>query len=821
MFCRLLVMMLATVLLGMTFGGCEPEAENLLQNGSFEGEWRPNQSTWKKGTATAEGEAPMQWEDVSTWSGASTRYTRIPGADGKGHAVRLEVVKAEKPSSRLQFRSALPVTVETGKAYAVRARLRSPSETVTFLEIRRPSRPHTRFWKVALRTSPEWKQYAFEAEPAESGEGRFFVWFQGEGAVEVDELSVSVLPEGRRASAQPPMPIRGVRCVRTRGDLIRHSDIIAMYQDQDIERLKRYRIDIVAWGGQLRADPKTIAKRRELIQKAHAAGVRYHAVDCALVQEGGRCMVAQGDRSSPDLKLFWQLRKDNAGTLKTLKEAGVDLTKDCVLDVDGDWQCVPWLRKRWRIPLASVYSPTAHKWFLEQMDAIGATGASALHFDEPGMGAYGVTLPSPGDFSDHAMAAFRDWLKKQPTAVWKKAGAKSLDGFDYRQFVRDHGGNAKNAPLWREFVRFQLFTTAEHVRELRDRVRKRVGKAIPLSMNANPGSWIKLPFLAVQDYMTTEVAHEAKSRKPPTDPLLVYKLGDAFRQPVATTAHGHDWYEMKTDQHPVLVSTWLAMGYALGHQPMMPYKAWVMDPVKGSDTYWATSEHYRCMAHFIKKIAPLLDGREPVAVVIVAVSCDAIEKDRTDLKGLVRKLADENTPFSMAVEGNDLLARQIKAESLAGCSAIVIASPTLLSGDAQQRVRKCAGGRPVLEYYCGPLPGCLPRPICVDGAENVWVLPRMVPGDAKAPVAVHLLNREYDPKKYAMVGKTDFTVVLDAKLFGGRKLTSATLHQPRLSAKFPSDGQVATSVPIAVKQAGGTIELKIPALELWGVVELK
>lgn len=811
---RLLVGMLLLCAITMQAHG----AEEMLRNGDFEGEWQPLDSTIDG--ATAQGQVPDGWQDVSTWSGASTRYTRVPGADGKGSAVRLELLRMDRPNALLQMRSAFDVPMQAGGVYEIRAQLRSSTSTPVELHIRQHEEPRIRFWQTVAPAGPAWREFRFMAEPIDSGSARFFVTLRQRGTVEVDSVSMTRLPDSARQMPAEPIRITGARCVRTRGDLIKHSDIIAMYQEGKAETLRKYRIDIVAWGSQLRTDEKTIAARRGLIRMAHDAGVRMHAVDCAMVQEGGRFVVSQGQRDSPNLPLFWELRKDNERTLARLADLGVDLTRDTVLDVNGDWVPVPWLAKRWRIPTASVYSPAARRWFFEQMDAIGSTGATALHFDEPAMGSYGVRHQSPGDFSDHAMAAFREWLGERPPAVWQEAGVKSLADFNYREFVLAHGGDPRSAPLWREFVRFQLLTTRDLVAELRDRVREKVGRDMPLSMNANASSWIKLPFLALQDFMTTEVPHVAGTCRPPIPPLLVYKLGDAFRQPVASTAHGHDWYLIREDERPLLVCTWLAMSYALGHHLMMPCKAWVMSPIEGSSNYRPTTDHYACMAHFIKSTARLLDHRQTISTVAVVVACDAIERDLSSLNALAARLAAANVPFSVAVEGNDLLERQVTAEDLEGCSAILLASPAFLSDETMERVRKLAGDRPVAEHFGSSLPGFLPRPIKVQGAENVWVLPRAVPGDREAPAVVHLLNRDYDPDARAMRPKGPFTVTLDARLFGGREFKTATMHQPRLLAELPADGDVTTSANVELKQDAEQIELEIPNLELWGVVEL-
>ena len=439
--CRPLPRMFMFVLAG-ALPACS--ATEMLKNGGFEATWRPLKSAYPQ--ATASGEAPAQWSDVSTWSGASTRYSRVRGAGGQGHALRLEMVKATKKGSVLQLRSEFPVKLESGKAYEVVAQLRSPTRTLVRLEIRQHQPPRIHFWQTAVRAGEQWRGYRFVAEPEDTGQARFFVLFRQVGVVEVDDLSVRELAAHERPAAQAPIEIRGARCVSTRGEVIRRSDVIAMYHEHRPEVIRKYRVDVVAWGSGLRLDEKVIAKRREQIQAARAAGVRLHAVDCALVQEGGQCIVSQGQRGSPNVRLFWQLRKDNEGTLKRLDELGVRLTDHTALAVDGAWLPVPWLRKRWRIPLASVYSPTAKRWFMEQMDAIARTGLTALHFDEPGMGAYGLLDPSPGDFSDHAMEAFREWLRQRPANVWRDAGVESLDEFSYRDFVRAKGCAPARSP---------------------------------------------------------------------------------------------------------------------------------------------------------------------------------------------------------------------------------------------------------------------------------------------------------------------------------------------------------------------------------------
>lgn len=620
---------------------------------------------------------------------------------------------------------------------------------------------------------------------------------------------------------EPGAPrIRAARCVSNTGDLIRHSDVIAMRPEPSAETYRKYCIDIVAWGAGVGFDEESAARQRRLVEVSRSAGVRLHAVDLVAVSEGSRCVISGGEIDSPKSAVYGQRQQSYDDMMKRLTELGVDLNHGSVLDIHGNWVRVPWGGPNRNLPMASVYWPAARQWYMRKMETIAATGGTILHIDEPVLGSYGLVAESPGDFSEYAIDAFREWLNERPAEIWQEAGVQSLDDFNYRDFVLSHGGDARSAPLWREFVRFQLSATADFIREMRDYLRARTGLSIPVSMNANPSTWYKLALLPVQDLMTTEVGHEAKRLGMPVTPLLVYKFGDAIGQPVVTTAHGGEWHEMFVDPHPVLVCSWLAMGYALGHQLMMPVKAWMTPRVNGSDAYRPSSDHYACVAHFVKRVKHLLDGHEAISCLGVVLGCDAIQHDVGALKMLLLRLADMNVPFNLAVEGNDLFLREVKAQDLDGCWAVLAASPDFLTVEARGRIMELAGDRPVSEYSGGDLPEFLPRPIRVEGADRVWVLPRMVPGDESAPVAVHLLNRDYDTKKRQMRSKDNFSVVFDSSLFGGRKFESAVLHQPILTAELPVDGDVDQVTPLTLEQDGDVITLTVPGLDMWGIVEM-
>ena len=103
---------------------------------------------------------------------------------------------------------------------------------------------------------------------------------------------------------------------------------------------------------------------------------------------------------------------------------------------------------------------------------------------------------------------------------------------------------------------------------------------------------------------------------------------------------------------------------------------------------------------------------------------------------------------------------------------------------------------------------------------NVWVLPRAIPGKPAAPTVLHLLNRAYDPARRDMAATGKFRILLDKRLFGGAVFKRARMYQPRLLQKLPQDDEVVTSTPLHLAQSAESIELTIPDVKLWGIVEL-
>jgi hypothetical protein len=89
------------------------------------------------------------------------------------------------------------------------------------------------------------------------------------------------------------------------------------------------------------------------------------------------------------------------------------------------------------------------------------------------------------------------------------------------------------------------------------------------------------------------------------------------------------------------------------------------------------------------------------------------------------------------------------------------------------------------------------------------VAPRAIPEDGKAPIVIHLLNRQYDGQNDAIVPQRNFTLRLRRDLLNTRSFAKATLHAPRSEAAkltVTSDDDYAT--------------VQIPSLSFWSLLEL-
>jgi hypothetical protein len=571
---------------------------------------------------------------------------------------------------------------------------------------------------------------------------------------------------------------------------VKHSDVVFMgAKSGDI--YDAYGATMVSWGGGAGSeDPKAVEQFRQRVKEAHDRGMRYSA----------------------------------GLAFRTAFARMIDFDEANFMDsvcrtLDGEPIKVPWLwdhtHKGHPAYWFCTNAPGYRAYLKHQTDLATLVDVEGLHIDDYN-GTAGTEWQG-GCFCPHCMAAFREYLKANvPAAKLTELGIASLEDFDYGEWLRARGTTVdqyrrtvdSTLPLGREFLTFQYRAAAEWVGEIRAYAEERLGHPLMLSVNSSASGPKALVIASKLTYFCGEVGHQAASLKVPDEPIFVFKLGEALGKPQVCTASGQDWAYIMANNKPGLVRTWIAQSYAFGHQLMAPHRQWAYTQEKGTHWYESKPEDYAYLYQFVRAHADLLDGYEPVAAVGLVYSNAAFRANKNQARGACFALAHANVPFRLLIAGDDWLEDRLTAEDLAGLKAIVATDPLMLDA-AQQAVLDGAKERIVIWPDEAKLNQLVPQQIAVEGAENITVLPRAVPGDGSRPFVAHLLNGNYDGDTDGMVKQANVRLTL-AKSLLGRPVTKATLYAPQ-----------AEPVGLVVTDAGESVQVAVPELDLWGIVALE
>jgi len=562
---------------------------------------------------------------------------------------------------------------------------------------------------------------------------------------------------------------------------IRRSDVVFMYDNPD--RYEAYGCTVMGWAGH--ADPKRVAL-------AHSKGVRLYSCSVGFLTEF-------------------------AGVI----DFSPDFLDAACRDFEGKPYLVPWLwnHKHKGQPASwwCTNSPLYRRYLDQRLAETMAAKPDGLHIDDY-RGTSGSVTWLSGGFCRHSMAAFRDYLKTR-VAPEKLAqlGIVDLEHFDYREFLVAHGvtpdqykKQRASLPLAGEFLDFHVRANTDYVAQYRKHGEELRGGPLTLSVNSELGS---AQALAIAPHLSTfccEVSQQAPRLQPPTHPVAIYKLADALGRPVAATASGQDWAFIMDRKLPGLVRTWTALSYAFGQNFMAPHRQWCYTQQKGTHWYDGPTEEYAWLYQFVRQNARLFDDYEAVAPVGVVYNNAAARKGRGGIEPVCTELASQNVPFGVVIAGDDWLPYRLDAERLAQFKAVVVTDDTDLDPEQKKLLdRVDAVGRLVRWPDKKHLAELVPPPATIEGSTQVWAVPRAIPGDPKAPAVVHLLNRAYDAAKDSMIPQRDLTVRLRRDLFAGRAFSKAVLHAPK-----------AQPLPLELASAPDSITIRVPALDLWGIVEL-
>ncbi len=564
---------------------------------------------------------------------------------------------------------------------------------------------------------------------------------------------------------------------------IRRSDVVFMYDNPKV--YEAYGCTALGWSGRQEA---------EHIRKAHAAGVKRFSCSVGFLTEFRRVIDFDPNHLDAACRNF-----------------------------SGEPYTVPWLWDHKHKGKPAYWwctnSPLYRKYLFSRLEQVVKAGPDGLHVDDY-RGTSGSVTWLAGGFCKHCMAAFRKYLAANVSADRLAGlGIKDLATFDYRRFLIDRGVKAEDynrtrtrLPLMAQFHRFHVKAATDFVAEYHRRACELAGRPITLSVNSGLNDPQALAIAPHLSYFCCEVHHGASKRRPPTHPVYVYKLADGLGRPVCSTASGQDWAFIMAHNLFGLVRTWTALSYAFGHTLMAPHRQWCYTKEKGTHWYAGPTEEYAWLHRFVRSQARLLDGYEAVAPVAVVYSNAADRRRRGQIEPICVDLADANVPFRVVLAGDDWLPDyRLAAADLAKAKAVVVPKQLDLD-DAQEKIidRAKADGRLVTWPDREGLARLLPDPVAIDGATNVWALPRAAPGGPGKPAVVHLLNRNYDAKADTLIPQKQFRLRIRRDLFPGREFTTAIAHAPK-----------ARPAKLAISSNADHVIVTVGELGLWAILELK
>lgn len=332
----------------------------------------------------------------------------------------------------------------------------------------------------------------------------------------------------------------------------------------------------------------------------------------------------------------------------------------CVLDIDGNVHVPPHKRGWSNAPgVGSVFSDeylrihSAH--YIEQIDL----GATTLQRDEAWM-----ALSQGYDFSPHAIAAFRDYLKNNLSeGELRQLGIANVDAFNAADYFRSLGvpepedrGNRwfhawqQNDPVKGHYQRFLEEGTIAFYGNLRKILNRHFGRKVPFSCN-NTSLQQWTPVHLQFDWAMSELMFRT------ANPQHLY---ERYREAI-----GHGKVQVLSTPKPIgevedykafrrLNRQVIAQAYSLGGLCKVPWDLF-LQTVDGRGRYFGEAKNYADLYGFVRGMAPYLEGYEEAA---------AYGKDLPDVHGW--------TTHPLRIEGSDEVYAFLRVKPRDETSPVVI-----------------------------------------------------------------------------------------------------------------------------------------------------
>jgi len=454
-----------------------------------------------------------------------------------------------------------------------------------------------------------------------------------------------------------------------------------------------------------------------------------------------------------------------------------------------------------------------------------------------------------GDFSDHCMANFRNWLAQNFSNEKLTAlGITNISTFHYGEFLKANGYNANKyenetanipneIPLSNEYRHFLQGWNNNYLAELvqfTDEVAKakgypykegigyiEVGTSSPIFDPYWNG--IIMPFNEEFDFYVQEFNHRATEQKVSNDVFLMYKLAEAIDKPLALTALPYpDWNYMVDNPEAVdLVRTWIAQAYVNGAIFMAPEYMWAYqgelqryyNPAKGDYDY---------IYAWINEKSFMFDGFDSVAKVGLVYSHQAYREnqyDELDVFSAAAGLMEQNISYKLLVAGDNWWPKYLtdtdQSNAMDKFSVIVTTDFNGIALDTAQVTKLNSYSDKVVNWPdTKSIYSLLPKEVSVDAAQ-VALFPRenvdLITTMDNAPRIMHLVNRDYNAGTSSLNTKNNLTININDSLY-------TDVSAGFVGAAYSQAGQA--TIHLDISYVNGITSVKVPTLASWGIIEL-
>ena len=319
------------------------------------------------------------------------------------------------------------------------------------------------------------------------------------------------------------------------------------------------------------------------------------------------------------------------------------------IDFDGAAIVAPWM-KSWGAIWNSCATPEGLQALKTAAAELIALGVNSIQMDDPGMQLDSEYFGA-GDFSASSLRGFGTWVEQQ-----RAAGATmpltAAEAADYKNWLRTRYAVTSAADylarrdtfnttsVWRNYMRA---TVAGCLGQLRSSIAAGSGGSVTLSMNIHtPYPWGSNAFLLpFADYVVGEVdgAHD--------DFQQIYFFANWLR------SEGRRWepvfpVSIKAEQRRKI-----AMSYAVGANPIVPWDMWVPPATASSavpDRYFGAPADFADLYIFVRANAVLLDDFDVLSRLNLVIYSNTPRL--AEVQAQLKRLADLQVPYAASLRSS-------------------------------------------------------------------------------------------------------------------------------------------------------------------------